>query len=168
MSAVARALTLLRRMDDDGAWRLLRADNAPFALALLAGAFWGAYIIVAQHASGHFSGSDGLALAMPIAFLVPLVPGIAQGGSNLLDPRLLLLGALVGFFSSVVPYSLETEALRRMPTNVFSILLSLEPAFAALAGLVVLGQTFDVIQALGIAMVVTASIGVTRPPAAEA
>ena len=143
-------------------------DGTGALLALLAGLFWAAYIVAAQHASRHFHASDGVALAMAIAVLVPLVPGVVQAGDALLDPQLLALGAVVGLFSSVVPYSLETEALRRMAARVFSVLLSLEPAVAALAGFVVLGQTFGPLQLLGIAMVVAASISVTRAPAAEA
>jgi inner membrane transporter RhtA len=143
-------------------------DGVGMLLALSAGVFWAWYIVAAQHASRHFHASDGVALAMVVAVLVPLVPGVLQAGDSLLDPRLLALGAAVGLFSSVVPYSLETEALRRMAARVFSILLSLEPAVAALAGLVVLGQRLGPVQLIGIAMVVAASVSVTRVPAPEA
>ena len=143
-------------------------DTVGLLFAAAAGVCWGTYVIVAQRASGQFHGSDGVAIAMAIAVLVPLGPGIAQAGPDLLDPRLLALGAVVGIASSLVPYSLETEALRRLPARVFSILLSLEPAVAALAGLLVLGQHLDPVQLLGIALVVAASISVTRGPVAEA
>jgi inner membrane transporter RhtA len=141
-------------------------DGLGVLFAFVAGLFWGAYVLVADHASGHFSGSDGVALAMVVAALVPLVPGVMQAGTELLDPRMLGLAALVGFFSSVVPYSVETEALRRLPARVFSVLMSLEPAVAALAGLVVLGQRLAAPQLLGVALVVVASVTVTRPAAA--
>jgi inner membrane transporter RhtA len=99
---------------------------------------------------------------------VPIGPGIAQGGAELLEPRLLLIGLLVGVASSVIPYTLETEALRRMRAHAFGVLMSLEPAVAALAGLLVLGQGLGARELLAMALVVAASIGVTRaaPPAA--
>jgi inner membrane transporter RhtA len=99
---------------------------------------------------------------MVVAVLVPLVPGVLEGGSALLDPHLLLLAAGVGLLSSVIPYSLEFEALRRMPTSVFGVLMSLEPGVAALAGFLVLGQALGARELLAIALVVAASLGVTR------
>jgi inner membrane transporter RhtA len=145
-------------------------DGVGLALALAAAACWFAYILIAQRASRHFSGSEGLALAMVVAALVPLGPGIAQGGSDLLLPHFLVLGAGVALLSSVIPYSLETEALRRLPAHVFGILMSLEPAVAALAGLIVLGQSLGALDLVAMALVVMASVGVSRTtaPAAEA
>lgn len=144
-------------------------DTVGLMFALAAGTFWALYILAAQHASRHFNGSDGVTIAMVIGIAVPLIPGVIQAGSALLDPKLIAFGALVGIFSSVVPYSLETEALRRLPARVFSILLSLEPAVAALAGLIVLGQKLAPQQLVGIVAVVAASIIVTgteaEPPA---
>ncbi len=99
---------------------------------------------------------------MIVAVLVPLGPGVLEGGDALLDPRLLLLGAAVGILSSVIPYSLEFEALRRMPANVFGVLMSLEPGVAALAGFVVLGQALGARELVAIALVVAASVGITR------
>jgi inner membrane transporter RhtA len=145
-------------------------DTVGLILALTAAACWGAYILIAQRASRVYDGSEGLALAMVVAALVPLVPGIAQGGADLLHPAFLALGAGVALLSSVIPYSLETEALRRLPANVFGVLMSLEPAVAALAGLVVLGQSLGARDLVAMAFVVAASIGVSRTsaPAAEA
>ena len=144
-------------------------DTVGLMFALAAGTFWALYILAAQYASRHFNGSDGVTIAMVIGIAVPLIPGVIQAGSALLDPKLIAFGALVGIFSSVVPYSLETEALRRLPARVFSILLSLEPAVAALAGLIVLGQKLAPPQLVGIVAVVAASIIVTgteaEPPA---
>ena len=87
-----------------------------------------------------------------------------------MHPSFLVIGAAIALLSSVVPYSLETEALRRVPANVFGILMSLEPAVAALAGLVVLGQSLGVRDLVAMAFVVAASVGVSRtaPPPAEA
>jgi inner membrane transporter RhtA len=137
-------------------------DALGVVLALVAAACWAAYIVIAQAAGRVFSGGHGVALAMTVAVLVPLVPGIATAGSDLLHPQWLAIGCAVALMSSVLPYSLETEALRRLPANVFGVLMSLEPAVAAVAGLVVLGQDLRARDVVAIALVVVASIGVTR------
>ncbi len=137
-------------------------DPLGLVFILLAGACWAAYILLAQRAGPGFEGGRGLAMAMAVATLVPLVPGVIEGGGALLDGRLLLLGAAVAIMSSVIPYSLEFEALRRMPANVFGVLMSLEPGVAALAGFVVLGQALGPRELAAITLVVTASVGVTR------
>jgi inner membrane transporter RhtA len=145
-------------------------DALGVVFALVAAACWAAYILIAQAAGRVFSGGRGLAMAMAVAVLVPLAPGIAGAGRDLLEPRWLAIACAVAIMSSVLPYSLETEALRRVPANVFGVLMSLEPAVAAVAGLVVLGQDLAARQVVAIALVIAASIGVTRaaPPAAEA
>ena len=140
-------------------------DAAGLVLILAAAACWAAYILLAQRAGRHFSGSDGVALAMVVAALVPLVPGIAQGGAELLHPQFLAIGAGIALLSSVIPYSLETEALRRLPANVFGVLMSLEPALAAVAGLLVLGQDLVGRQIAAIGLVVVASVGISRTSA---
>ncbi len=130
-------------------------------LALTAGGFWAAYILLNARVGRAFSGGDGLAIAMAIA-TVPLIgPGIADGGSNLLHPAYVGLGLAVAVLSSVVPYSLELEALRRIRPQVFGVLMSLEPAMAALAGLVVIGQGLSALDVLAITFVVVASTGAT-------
>ena len=148
------------------------AEDAPeaagVAFALLAGACWGAYIVVAQKAGRHFEGGTGLAIAMTIAILVPLVPGIVEGGADLLGAEVLAIAVVVALASSVIPYSLETEALRRMPRNVFGVLMSLEPAVAALAGFLVLSQELGARELVAIALVVIASAGATRAPVPDA
>lgn len=143
-------------------------DTVGIAFALVAAGFWGLYIVLAQRAGKHFDGGEGLAIAMVWAAAIPLVPGIVQAGSELLDPGLLAAGLGVALLSSVIPYSLETEALRRMPANVFGVLMSLEPALAALAGFLVLSQGLGAREIVAIALVVTASIGVTRAAPATA
>jgi inner membrane transporter RhtA len=107
---------------------------------------------------------------MGVAVLVPLVPGIAGAGRDLLDPRWLAIGCAVALMSSVLPYSLETEALRRLPANVFGVLMSVEPAVAAIAGWVILGQRLGARDVVAIALVTAASVTVVRaaPPPAEA
>jgi inner membrane transporter RhtA len=130
--------------------------------ALVAAAFWGAYIVLAARAGPRFKGTEGVALAMVFAALVPIAPGLAQAGADLLDPELLALGCGVAILSSAIPYSLETEALRRIPRHVFGVLMSLEPALAALAGLLVLGQELGPAQLAAIGLVVAASAGASR------
>ena len=134
---------------------------AGVAFALAAGGCWAVYIILSARVGRAFSGGGGLALAMAIGTL-PLIPvGIADAGANLLHPGLLAVGFAVALLSSVVPYSFELEALRRMPPHLFGVLMSLEPAMAALAGLVVIGQGLSALDVVGITLVVTASAGAT-------
>ena len=128
----------------------------------IAAVCWAGYILLAERAGRRFRGGDGLALAMVVATLVPLGPGIVQGGSKLLVPGLLAQGLAVGLLSSVIPYSLEMEALRKLPREVFGVLMSLEPALAALAGFVVLGQRLSTRDVVAIGLVIAASVGATR------
>jgi inner membrane transporter RhtA len=132
------------------------------ALALLAGLFWAAYILLQARVGRVFDRGTGLALAMCVASVVALPFGVVEGGTHLLEPRSLALGAAVGMLSSAIPYSFELEALRRIATHVFGVLMSLEPALAALAGLIVLGQGLDSRAVAGIVLVVIASIGASR------
>jgi inner membrane transporter RhtA len=137
------------------------AQVAGVLLALTAGGCWAAYILLNARVGRAFSGGGGLAMAMAIA-TVPLIgPGIADGGSNLLRPAYLAAGLGVALLSSVVPYSLELEALRRLRPQVFGVLMSLEPAMAALAGLVVIGQGLSALDVVAIVFVVIASTGAT-------
>src|SRR4051794_34506012 len=147
-------------------------DPTGLAYILTAGACWAVYIVLAQRATRVFDGSTGLALAAAVAWLVPLGPALTETGvGDLLAPGALAIGLAVACLSSVVPYSLESESLRRMPANVFGVLMSLEPAVAAVAGFVVLGQRLGAPELVAIALVITASIGVTRtagPPVRDA
>ena len=109
-----------------------------------------------------FPGGAGLALAMLVA-TVPLAPiGIAEGGADLLAPAVLAVGVAVGMMSSAIPYTLELEALRRMPAGVFGVLMSLEPAVAATAGFIVLGEDLATREVVAILLVVAASAGAAR------
>ena len=134
-------------------------DPHGVALALFAGCCWGAYILLSARTGAVFPGGGGLALAMGVAALVALPAGLLQGGSSLLEPSLLLSGLVVALASSVIPYSLELEALRRLPPAVFGVLMSLEPAVAALAGLLILAQSLQAGQVLAIVLVSAASAG---------
>ena len=137
-------------------------DPLGAALALLGGAFWAAYILLSARIGRTIPGGGGLALAMAVAAIVTLPFGIAAGERVAADPRLLLAALGVGLLSSVVPLSLELEALRRIPVQVFGVLMSLEPAIAALVGLVLLGEVLGLREIAAIALVVTASVGATK------
>ncbi len=137
-------------------------DRLGLLFIALAGACWAAYILLAQRAGQRFTGGRGLALASVVAALVPLGPGIVQSGTDLLDPGFLALGLVVALMSSVIPYSLEMQSLRRIRASVFGVLMSLEPALAAVAGFLILGQSLGLRECVAIVLVITASIGVTR------
>ncbi|ONI91317.1 EamA family transporter [Saccharothrix sp. ALI-22-I] len=165
----------------DGLWALLaaagvllltRADGGlalPGVLfALGAGACWAGYILLTAALGSRTSDGKGLALAMVFGAALALPFGVAEAGTMLLDPVVLIAGAAVALLSSVIPYSLELEALRRMPPRVFGILMSLEPAVAALAGLVVLHESLHPAQWAAVFCVVLASVGATRTARPEA
>ncbi|MEO8686806.1 MAG: EamA family transporter [Solirubrobacteraceae bacterium] len=134
-------------------------DTTGVAFALAAGVLWAAYIVLSQRTGTLFGGGSGLAVAMVAGALLVAPFGIAGAGSELLRPELLGAILAVALASSVLPYSLELEALRRLPARVFGVLMSLEPAVAALAGLVVLGQGLAARDWLAIGLVVVASAG---------
>lgn len=154
----AAGIVLLASADRGGDGPL---DPLGVLFVSLAGACWAAYIVLGQRLGQRFSGGKGLALASIVAAAVPLVPGLIEGGSDFLDPGLLVAGAGVALMSSVIPYSLDFEALRRLPVSVFGVLMSLEPAIAAVAGFLLLGQSLSVRDCVAIALVVAASVGVT-------
>jgi inner membrane transporter RhtA len=137
------------------------AQGVGILLALVAGGFWAAYILVSQRVGRVFPGTAGLALACAVGSAAVLPVGVLDGGTALLRPGVLFGGFVVALLSSAVPYSLELAALRRMSAAVFGVLMSLEPAMAALAGLVVLGETLAPRQLLGMALVCMASAGAT-------
>ena len=137
-------------------------DGLGVALALIAGCLWGAYIILNGRVGRAYERGTGVALSMCIASVALLPVGIASGGSHLIEPKSLAIGAAVGVLSSAIPYSFEQEALRRIAASVFGVLMSLEPAVAALAGLILLGQSLSAREVIGIALVVAASAGASR------
>ncbi|HVW44401.1 MAG TPA: EamA family transporter [Amycolatopsis sp.] len=159
----------------DGVWALLaaggvvllaetRGDMSIIGLlfALAAAVCWGSYILLSAALGDRTSEGNGLALGMAVAAMIAMPAGIVETGAGLLSPWILLVGLAVALLSSVIPYSLELEALRRIPPRVFGILMSLEPAVAALAGLVVLGERLHMLQWVALCCVVAASIGATR------
>ncbi len=134
-------------------------DSAGVAFALAAGACWMAYIFLNKRVGAAFPGGSGLALAMAVGALIVLPAGVIQADGALLEPDLLGSALVVALLSSVLPYSLDLEALRRLPEAVFGVLMSLDPAVAALVGFVALGQALGAREVFGIALVVVASAG---------
>jgi inner membrane transporter RhtA len=143
-----------------GGWE--RLDPLGVLFALGAAASWAFYILASARVGREFPKLDGLALAMTVGALVALPFGIVSGGSALLRPEILALGAAVAILSSTIPYALELIALRRLAASAFAILMSLAPATAALAGWLLLGQRLSWLELVGIALVILASIGAVR------
>lgn len=159
----------------DGLWALMAAAGVVLLargggdvslvgvlFALGAGACWAGYILLGAALGNRTGGGSGLALAMAVGGLVALPIGVVDAGAALLSPTVLVAGLAVALLSSVIPYSLELEALRRIPPRVFGVLMSLEPAMAALAGLIVLREGLHPTQWVAICCVVAASVGATR------
>ncbi|MFJ7078956.1 EamA family transporter [Streptomyces sp. NPDC098781] len=130
---------------------------AGLVLAAAAASCWAGYILVSARMATRLSGGHGLAAAIAFAALLSAPYGIAHAGTGLLDPHVLWVATVVAVVSSVLPYSLNLEAMRRIPPRVFGVLTSLEPAAGALFGLLILGQHLNWPQWLGIAAVATAS-----------
>jgi len=130
--------------------------------ALLAGTGWAAYILLSAKTGKRWTGLSGLAVASLVGAVGLAAPAVVEAGPRLLEPRVLLLGLAVGLLSSVIPYSLELTALRRITPAVFGILMSLEPAVAALAAMVFLAEFLRWTQWLALVCVVLASGGASR------
>jgi inner membrane transporter RhtA len=135
---------------------------AGVGFALLAGACWAAYILLSAQTGRRWQGVDGLAIASVVAALLLTPLTLGRYADQLSDARILVIGALVGLLSSVIPYTCELVALRTLRPAVFSILMSLEPAAAALAGLIVVHERLSPVQLVAMACVVVASVGATR------
>jgi inner membrane transporter RhtA len=134
-------------------------DLAGLLFALVAAASWAIYILLSAATGRRFPGSSGLTVAMIVAALAVTPAGLLAGGRSLLRPAVLATGAAIGLLSSIIPYSLELETLRRVPPKVFGIWMSLEPAIAALVGLVMLGQSLSLLEWAAIGCVTVASAG---------
>lgn len=134
-------------------------DPLGVALALGAGGCWALYIVLGQRAGKAVPGGAASALGMGVAAAVVVPVGAVRAGARLLEPALWPTAVAVAVLSSALPYSLEMHALRRLPTRTFGVLMSLEPALAALAGLVVLRERLSSSQVAAIACVMTASLG---------
>jgi inner membrane transporter RhtA len=140
-------------------------DVLGVALALTAGAFWAAYIVLSDRVGDLAPGAGGATMAAVISAIVVAPLGLAQGGAEIFVPSHLLIGAAVGVLSTAIPYVFEIEALRRLPRAVFGVLMSLEPAVAAAIGFLALSQGLDAVEVVAIALVVIASAGALRSAA---
>jgi inner membrane transporter RhtA len=165
----------------DALWALLAAagvvlltdgsgdlDMLGLLFALIAGVCWGSYILLASALGKQSAEGGGLALSMAVGALVVVPFGFAESGTALFSPWILVVGLGVALLSSVIPYSLELEALRKIPPRVFGVLMSMEPAVAALIGLTVLGESLHTMQWVAVLCVVAASAGATRSARPEA
>ncbi len=137
-------------------------DWIGIGFALLAGAAWAGYIVLSGPTGRYWEGVTGVSVGSLVGALVFLVPGVLAGGASMWSWPVLGLAAAVGVLSSVIPYGLEMVARRSIPAGVFGILMSLEPAVAALAALVVLGEQLSVVEIVAMACVIVASVGSTR------
>ncbi len=134
-------------------------DPAGVVLALIAGVFWVCYILLSKETGRRFDSVRGLAWAMSVGGLAVLPFGAATGGAELVHPAVLGVGLSVAVLSSVVPYSLELAALRRVTPRAFGVMMSLEPALATAAGFAVLGQQLNLREWIALALVVGANAG---------
>jgi inner membrane transporter RhtA len=134
-------------------------DLVGVIFAGVAAACWAAYIVLSSATGRRFPGSAGLAIAMVAAAVLVTPPAVVAGGDAMFRPAVLAAGAAIGLLSSVIPYRLELEALRRMPMRLFGVWMSLEPAVAALIGLVMLGQQLSIVEWLAIGCVIIACAG---------
>lgn len=140
-------------------WSGKGIDLPGLFFALSAGGFWAIYIVLSQRAGAQLPGQLAVAVGMLFAAL-PVIPfGIVEGNLLSITPTILLFGMLLAIFSSVLPFSLEMQALRSMPSRTFSILMSVEPAVAALAGWLLLGEELKSGQWLAVLCIVIASSG---------
>lgn len=156
VALAAAGILLLTPLDVLGSSDL---DPVGVGFALLAGVLWACYILLSARVGGVFPGGTGLAISLAVGTVVLLPIGISSGGWALLDPRLLLAGLGVALLSSAVPYSLEMQALRRLPTRVFGVLMSLEPAVATLIGFAVLNEVLDLRDVAAVVLVTAAAAG---------
>jgi inner membrane transporter RhtA len=134
-------------------------DPVGVIMALLAGAGWVGYILLSKQTGVRFDARTGLAIAMLSGAVVLLPVGLVAAGADLFQPSVLLIAAAVAVLSSVVPYSFELVALRRVTPRAFGVMLSLDPAIAAAAGLIVLGQHLTARELVALGLVVGANLG---------
>ena len=155
-AALAAAGVLLLGLDSGGS-----APLGGLLLAFTAGLCWAAYIVLSARLGALVPGTGGLAVSLACGALLVLPFGAAGASAVVEHPALLIGATAVALLSSVFPYGLEINALRHIPTRVFGILMSLEPAAAAVAGLLILGQRLGVTEIMALLLVTAASTGVT-------
>lgn len=150
-----------------GLWFLLplgqdiaHVDLTGAALALGAGACWALYILTGQRA-GEEHGPATVALGSLIAAIIFVPLGMAQATESIWQWSILPVGLAVAVLSTALPYSLEMIALTRLPTRIFGTLMSMEPALAAMSGMVFLGETLTFTQTMALCSIIAASMGST-------
>lgn len=143
-------------------WSPVEPDWIGIGFALLGAAAWAGYILASGPVGRRWSGVSGVSVGSLVGAAIFLVPGVVLGGATLWQPEILAVGVGVGVLSSVIPYGLEMVALRRIPPGVFGILMSLEPAAAALSALLILGERLHLVELIAMACVIVASVGATR------
>ena len=136
-------------------------DPLGLLFILVAAGFWIMYIRMSARVGALIPGHGGLSIGLLVAAVLLLPVGVPASVTVAGAPDLLLLAAITAVLSSVIPYTFELAALRRLPQRVFGVLLSLEPAFATLAGWMILGQDATVLRMLAVALVIAASVGTT-------
>lgn len=159
--AALGVLALTRPWSEDG------ADLVGVAWMLLAASCWAAYIPLGGRAARGLPGLQAVALGMGVSAVVAVPPGLLAAGGDVLDGHVLLIALVAGVAGSVVPYSLEGLALRRIAPGVFGVLMALEPGVAAAAGVLLLDQALEPATVVGLALVVAAGVGITRAPGAD-
>lgn len=146
-------------------------DRTGLAFALVAGLLWGSYILQGKKLGERADGNKILVLPVIVAALVTAPIGIHEGGVALLESKVILVGIAVGVLGSAIPFSLDIAAMRRLPSSVFGVMMSLEPAIAAAVGFLFLSQGLSAVEILAIGLVVAASAGALRstsvPPPLE-
>jgi len=136
-------------------------DGLGVIFALLSGTGWAVFVILSRRVSGQLEDNDGLVLGMSVAAILMLPFAATISIAELLDPQVLVIGFLVASLSTAIPFTLEFEALKRLSATTYGVLVSTEPAVAALVGAVVLGELIGLRGLLAVAFVVIAALGVT-------
>lgn len=157
----ASGIALMAPLDQLGSGGMQGLDPLGMAFALLAGFFWALYIVFGGRVSRELSGTLSVTAGMWVAAAVTLPFALVGGGAALFRPGVLLAGLGVALLSSAIPYSLEMQAMKFIPAKVFGVLSSLEPAIAAVAGLLLLDEQLTLTQLLALLFVMTASAGMT-------
>jgi inner membrane transporter RhtA len=150
----------------DGAGEPL--DPVGIAFAVLAAACWAGYILLTKRVGARWAGLEGLSISLAVAALVVLPIGLSVAGSEMFVPEVILAGAALALLTPLLPFVFELIALRRLPTALFGVIMSLEPAIAALLGFLILDQALAVSGIVAIAMVSIASAGATLTSPAPA
>lgn len=136
-------------------------DPMGVILALVSAGCWAIYILMSGHVGRAFRGGEGLALSIAIATVILMPAGIAQSGTALLTPWVWVVGIGAAVLGTVVPYSMEYAALKRLPPRLFGVLMSIEPAIAALVGFLFLGEQIGLRSMIAVMLVTISAIGAT-------